>query len=697
MTQFSESPAIDLESEEALIIKGASALGLPLPQTGYARQAYGNVSPDFGPAKWLSIRPDGVVTVFAGKVEYGQGIRWGLAIAAAEELGLAPGDVEVVLGDTSRVPWDIGTFGSQSTRHTGVQVRRAAATARDALKDLAASRLDLPADQLRLEAGGVRSVSDPAKSLDFPTLLAGQHLVREIADPVPATPDAFHVMGHDSKRVDGLARVTGRALYSQDIIRPGMLFARVLRPPSFGARLETLDDSIASRMPGVARVVHEGSLVAVLAESDQQADAAHDLLQATWTENAEPVSQWDLPHLLAEHPHDPVITQEAGDVEAALASAAQRLEATYFIPYIPVAPMEPRAAVAEWDGDRLTVWAGSQRPFGTRGELAAQFAIDESNVRVIAPEIGGGFGGKSIYRPAIEAAQLARMAGCPVRVAYTRTEEMTWATFRPAALVTIRSGFSADGRITAWDYHATHTTTDRPMIGQRGSETPYAVDDVRVTVESGPAPLRPGSYRSLGCAVNHFAREVHIDEIAAAIGMDPVEFRLKNLPDPRYRATLEAAADRFGWKTAAAPSGQGVGVAIGLDVGSYAAECVSIRLQGKEVAVDRVSSAIDCGLVYNPEGVRAQMEGAIIMGLGGALFEAAEFSNGRLLNGSFARYRVPRIGLTPRIDVDIVGATENPSTGAGEPGIVPIAPAISNALFDLNGKRLRELPLQRGL
>jgi isoquinoline 1-oxidoreductase len=450
-------------------------------------------------------------------------------------------------------------------------------------------------------------------------------------------------------------------------------------------------------MPGVARIVVDGGLVAVLAETDQQADAAHALLQSQWSERTDNPSQWDLPALLAENSHDPVVTQEAGDVEAALARAAHRLEATYYIPYIPTAPMEPRAAVAEWDGDSLTVWAGTQRPFGARGELALAFGIDESQVRVIAPEIGGGFGGKSIYRPALEAATLAKAAGRPVRVAYSRVEEMTWATFRPAALITIRSGFDGDGRITAWDYHAVHTTTNRPQIGQRGSDTPYAVDDVRAVVAAGPAPLQPGSYRSLGCAVNHFARESHIDEIAAALGMDPVELRLKNLPDPRYRAVLETAAGQFGWRTAAAPSGKGVGVAIGLDVGSYAAECVAIELQGKEISVNRVSSAIDCGLVFNPEGVRSQMEGAIIMGLGSTLFEAAEFENGRLLNASFARYRVPRISQTPQIEVAIVGAESNPSTGAGEPGIVPIAPAVANALFDLTSKRIRELPLQRQL
>jgi isoquinoline 1-oxidoreductase len=678
-----------------LAIRGPAALGLPLPASGYARGAYGNAAPDFGPATWLTIDEAGAVTVFAGKVEYGQGIRTGLAMAAAEELGLQAGDVHVVLGDTGQAPWDIGTFGSMSTRLTGVQVRQVAATAREALLELAASRLDLPGEQLHCRNGRIES---HGAAVSFAELLAGQEIVRDILDNAPVhQPEAFTVMGGHGPRVDALERVTGAAIYSQDVIRPGMLFAKVLRPPSYGARLVSVDDSIASRMPGVVQVARDRWLVAVLAETDQQAEAACDLLRAEWTEQPGP-SQWDLPRMLAEEPRDPVVTQEAGDVEAALNRAAHRLEATYYIPYISTVPMEPRAAVAEWDGDTLTVWAGTQRPFGVRSELAQRFELDEAKVRVIAPEIGGGFGGKSIYAPAIEAARLARIAGRPVRVAYDRHEEMTWATFRPAALITIRSGFDGDGQITAWDYHAIHSTTDRPNIGQRGSETPYLVEDVRVVASAGPAPLQPGSYRSLGCAVNHFARESHIDEIAAAIGMDPVEFRLKNLRGRRFRKVLEVVAQDFGWRTAAAPSGAGHGVAVGLDVGSYAAECVAVDVRGKEIAVSRVASAIDCGLVFNPDGVRAQMEGAIVMGLGSALFEAAEFEGGRLLNGSFARYRVPRINQIPEISVSIVGSAEsNPSTGAGEPGIVPLAPAIANAVFDQTSKRLRELPLQRQL
>jgi isoquinoline 1-oxidoreductase len=685
-------------THQGLIIQGGAALNFPPPASGYARRAYGDVTPDFGPSPWLVVRPDGSILVLAGKVEYGQGIRWGLAIAAAEELRVPLESVEVVLGDTGRVPWDMGTFGSQSTRFTGVQVRKAAATARQALLELASAKLDLPVDQLRCEGGAVVSASDPTRGVSYAGLVPAEPVVRDIMDDVAVTPaDDFTVMGHTSRRPDARARVTGEAIYAQDVARAGMLFAAVLRPPSYGARLVSVDGSAAERMPGVAAVVHEGGLAAVLADTDEHADLGVAVLQAEWEERTGHISQWDLPAALLENPCDPVVIQDEGSLDEGFRASPNVLEATYFIPYVSTVPMEPRAAVAEWDGDRLTVWAGTQRPFGIRSELAAELGIEESQIRVIAPEIGGGFGAKSIYRPAFEAAKLARAAGRPVRVAYTRPEEMAWATFRPAALVTIRSGFDGRGNLLAWDFHAIHTTTDRPMIGQRGAPSPYGAPHTRVVVSSGPAPLRPGSYRSLGGAVNHFARESHIDEIAACVGMDPVELRLENLTDRRYRRVLEAAATQFGWQPAAPGSGGGVGVALGWDVGSYSAECVQLHVQGREVVIDRVSASIDCGLVYNPEGVRNQVEGSIVMGLGTALYEGAEFEGGRLLNGSFARYRVPRIHDVPPIDVVMVGDNDEPPTGAGEPGIVPIAAAIANAVFDATGTRIRELPLQRQL
>jgi len=435
----------------------------------------------------------------------------------------------------------------------------------------------------------------------------------------------------------------------------------------------------------------------VLGETDEAADLGARMVQATWDERPAQPGRPDIAEILRTTSEDPVTTQEVGSIEDGFRSAAHVLEATYYIPYVSNAPMEPRAAVAEWSGDQLKVWAGSQRPLGVRTELAQHFGIDEANIRVITPEVGGGFGGKSIYRPALEAARLAKAAGRPVRVAYSRVEETTWATFRPAAAIEIRSGFTADGRIVAWSFKAHHAAKGRAQIGMRGSETPYDVPNALVTVAAAEGPLPPGSYRSLGGAVNHFAREVHMDEIAAALGIDPVELRLRNLSRPRYRRVLETAATEFGWAAATAKAGHGAGVAIGLDVGSYAAICADVDVQGQEIKVERVTVAVDCGLTVNPDGAANQVEGSVVMGLGTALYEEAEVEGGRLLNPNFMRYQVPRINNVPRIDVHLIGQPEVPSTGAGEPGIVPLAPAVANAVFARTGQRIRELPLQSGL
>ena len=680
-----------------LHILGEVALGFPPPPRTYARVAYANTEPDVEKARWLTVRPDGSVVAYAGKVEYGQGIRSGLAIEVADELRVPLASVDVVLGDTALVPWDMGTFGSQSTARVGLQLRKAAVTARHALLEMAADRLDLPASELRADAGRIASASDGGRALTYAELVGESEISRDIDDAIALTPSAeFTVMGDAQPRIDAEARVTGRAVYSQDVTVEGMLFAAVLRRPWRGATHGSIDTTIAERMPGVAQVVREDDLVAVLADSDEHAAAAVSMLQAQWESPAAPASSIDLPEILVSSGHDAFVTQEAGDLAEGFRAASGVLEATYYVPYVSNAPMEPRAAVAAWDGDALTVWAGTQRPFGIRQELAQRFAIPEPQVRVIAPEIGGGFGSKSPYPAAHEAARLARIAGKPVRVAYTRAEEMTYATVRPAAVLRIKSGFTSDGKLTAWECHAYHAG-DRPFLGRRGSDSPYDAPHVKVTTYTSDSPLSTGSYRSLGAAANHFAREAHIDEIAEAVGVDPVELRLRNLSKPRFRRVLERTADAHGWQAAAGSSGRGQGIAIGIDVGSYIATAVQLDVGGREVRVDRVTAALDCGLVVNPEGAKNQVEGAIVMGMGTALYEAIDFQNGRVLNAGFTRYRVPRSNDAPSIETLLVGDDDTPSTGAGEPGIVPIAAAIANAVFDRTGERHRELPIQRHL
>jgi isoquinoline 1-oxidoreductase len=684
-------------AEEGLEIIGPATAGFPASGGGYATAAYGNTRPQAQTSRWLLIRPDSTATAYTGKVEYGQGIRSGFAMEVADELRLPLAQVEVILGDTDNVPWDMGTFGSQSTARVGLQLRKAAATARQALMELAAEHLDLSTADLSCREGRIISQSDPKRSLSYGDLVANRRLRLEISDDAALTPpEAFSVMGRPARRVDSVARVTGRVRYVQDILLPNMLFAKVLRAPSYDARLADVDTSTAEQMPGVVQVVRDGEFLAVLAETDQQVDLAASTIRARWEGKQDQPSHLDMPDLLLRTGRDAVKVQESGSLEEGFRQADGILEEMYYLPYVTNAPMEPRAAVARWEDGRLTVWAGTQRPFGLRAELAQYFDMDEMSVRVIAPEIGGGFGAKSYYPAGLEAARLAKAAGRPVRVAYTRAEDTAWGTFRPAALIQVKSGFKTDGTILAWEFKAYHAG-DRPIIGRRGSDTPYSVPNVGVSVYSSDSPLRVGSYRSLGGAVNHFAREVHMDEVAQAVGLDPVELRLRNLTRPRFRRVLEAAAEGFGWTGARPPTDRGVGVALGLDIGSYVATCIQLDVQRSEVKVERVVAALDCGLTVNPEGATNQVEGSIIMGMGTALYEAIEFRGGSVLNPGFARYRVPRINNAPAIEVMLVGDPEVPSTGAGEPGIVPIAAAISNAVFDRTGERLRELPIRRHL
>lgn len=682
--------------DAGLNINGSIAPGYPARQSGYGARAYGNTEPGLPSARWLLVRPDGTAVAFAGKVEYGQNIRTGFAMEVADELRVDVADVEVVLADTDLVPWDMGTFGSQSTARVGLQLRKAAATAREHLLELASGRLDLPASDLDVAGGTVFSKSDRNHAVTYADLIEGQAVERDIDDDVPLTErESFHVMGADGTRVDAEARVTGKAVYAQDVQLPDMLFARLLRAPAFGATLAKVDVSPAESMPGVIQAVNEDGLIGVLATDDEAADRALSAITSEWDDGAEG-SHLDIPTMLRETAQNPMPTQEAGDLDDGFRAAEHTLESTYYVPHVSNMPMEPRAAVASWEGDRLTVWAGTQRPFGLRTELAQHFRLAEENVRVIAPEIGGAFGTKSWFPTGLEAARLARIAGRPVRVAYSRQEDTVEGTCRPAALIEIKSGFRSDGTITAWQFNAYHAG---PFwnIASRGSEIPYDVANIAVTVHSAKTLVRVGSYRSLGGAVNHFATESHIDEIAAALGQDPVEFRLRNLSHPRFRGVLEAAADAFGWNPRSASNGRGFGCAIGTDVGSFVGTCLELDVTGREVRPRRVVSALDCGLVVNPEGAKNQMEGSTVMGLGTTLYEAIEVRNGVVLNPTFTRYQVPRMGNTPQIEIVLTGDPGEPSTGAGEPGIVTVAPAVANAIFDATGQRIRELPLQRQL
>jgi isoquinoline 1-oxidoreductase len=352
--------------------------------------------------------------------------------------------------------------------------------------------------------------------------------------------------------------------------------------------------------------------------------------------------------------------------------------------------MEPRAAAAQWDGDRLTVWTGTQRPSGVRDELAEAFSIPQERVRVIVPDTGGGFGGKHTGDAAVEAARLAKGAGKPVAVHWTREEEFTWAYFRPAALLELAAAFDGDGRVTAWDF-ANHNS------GTAGIDCPYAFASKRIRFIPCESPLRTGSYRALAATANNFAREAFLDRLAAARKQDPLAFRLEYLGEGRLRDVLNAAAAAFGWTdTTARPAGvKGAGIACGTEKGSFVATCVEVAMEegAKRPSIRRVTVAFDCGPVHHPKNLRAQIEGAIVMGLGAVLREAMVFADGKIENYNFKKYRVPRFRDVPPIEVIIVDRPDVESAGAGETPIIALAPAVANAMFHATGAAPAALPI----
>ena len=640
---------------------------------------------------WLHIGEDGMVTVYTGKVEVGQNIRTSLTQAVSEELRVAPQQVQLVMGDTQLTAFDMGTFGSRTTPTMNLQLRKVSSAARDLLVGMAASQWHVNRQQLIANDGKV--TDPPAKrSIEYANLVKGQQLTQAVPAEDPLMPASeWTVQGQSLPKVNGTDFVTGKHRFPTDQKLPGMLQGKVVRPAAFGATLVSADTRAAEQMPGVV-VVRDGNFLGVAAPTSEAAIRAVGAIKAEWKSDPQPSNKELFEYLRknATSGDDPTgdgSKFETGSIEKAMAAAEHKLQQTYTVNYIAHAPLEPRAALAKWDGDHLTVWTGTQRPFGVRSELAGAFHIPEEQVRVLMPDTGSAYGGKHTGETAIEAARLARAAKRPVKLSWTREEEFTWAYFRPAGVIDIRGGLKSDGTILAWEFHNYNS-------GSAGIKTYYDIPNQRIEFHATRSPLRQGSYRALAATANHFARESYMDELAHAVKMDPLEFRLKNLKDERLRAVFQAAAKKFGWgrtKTA----GQGFGMGGGYEKLGNVATCAEVNVDSKsgEVKVVHVVTAFECGAIVNPDGLRNQIEGANVMGLGGALFEAIEFENGRILNGKFSQYRVPRFSDVPVLETVLLDRKDLPSTGAGECPLVGLAPAIGNAIFDATGVRLRTLPM----
>jgi nicotinate dehydrogenase subunit B len=642
---------------------------------------------------WVHIGADGAITAFTGKVEAGQGTRTALSLLVGEELAVPASTVGLVMADTDVSPFDLGTFGSRSMPIAAPPLRAAAAGALRLLREAAAARFGLP-EQALTAGNGLIAGPDGAPSASYGQLVSGQRRVERVPADSPVSHAAdWRAAGRPSRAAGAADVVTGAKRFPSDLSIPGMLHGCVLRAPSAGATLRQASTARAAALPGVT-VVEEGSFIGVLAASQREARAALAAVDADWTERAGP-GPADLAAYLRNHPRDgegfnAASSERTGDPEAALSAGPARIDATYTAAYIAHVPLEPRAALARWDDGQLTVWTATSTPFRARNELAVELGIDQAAVHVIVPDFGGGFGGKHGSVVALEAARLARAAGRPVKVQWSRSDEFTGGYLRPAAVIDVSSSADAAGNLTAWSFTNFNS-------GAAGLRTPYRVPNRLEAFQPADAPLAQGSYRALAATANNFARESQMDQMAAATGVDPVQFRLRHLGDERLAAVLEAAAAEIGWRDEQ-PDRVAVGIALGMEKAGRVATAARVHVAADgALQVLQLVTAADCGAVVHPDGLVNQIDGAVLMGLGAALFEQIDFAAGRILNGSMTQYRVPRLADVPAdIRVVLLDRRDQPSVGGGEAPIIAIAPAIANAVFRACGVRLRSMPLVPG-
>jgi isoquinoline 1-oxidoreductase len=644
---------------------------------------------------FLKIGEDGRVSCYVGKIEMGQGVVTSLGQMLADELDVPLESVDMVMGDTELCPWDMGTFGSLSTRSFGPSLRMAGAEARQVLLELGSEHLKVPADRLTTENGYVIDSTDKQHKVSYAQLAKGKKIERRPTGTVSVKkPGEFKIMNKSLVRRDAQEKVTGKAKYAGDIQLPGMLHARILRPPAHDSKLISADISEAKQVDGV-QVIKEGDFVAVLHKYPDVADAALSKIKAKFETPKSGLNDKTIfDHLLKVAPAGKVVAKD-GNLQAGESGAKTLVEATYLNDYVAHSPMEPHTAVAQVEGGKATVWASTQNPFTAKEEIAKELGFPSENVRVITPFVGGGFGGKTRNLQAVEAARLSKLTGKPVQVAYSRKEEFFFDAFRPAAVVKIKSGITDKGKISLWDYHVY-------FAGERGSQMFYDIPNHSTIAYNsswvgapGSHPFLTGPWRAPGNNTNSFAREVQIDMMAEKAGMDPVEFRLQNMVNKKMLGVLKAAAQKFGWKPAKPPSGRGFGVACGVDAGTFVASIAEVEVNKSTggVKVKRVVCAQDMGLVINPEGATIQMEGCIMMGLGYALTERVQFKGAEVLNRNFDSYEIPRFSWLPKIETVILDDKGADPQGGGEPAIVVMGGLIANAIYDAIGVRLYQLPM----
>ncbi len=694
-----EAPSSGLPRRDFLKILGGGILiafsyGEAFPFQEAPGRRFGRGYPEDWNA-YLHIAEDGKVTCFTGKIEHGQGSMTVLPQMLAEELEAPLESIDIVLGDTDLCPWDMGTFGSLNVRMFGPALRAAGAEAREVLRALASEKLGVPLDRLVAKNGAVFDRSNPDTRATYGQLAKGQKIEKHITPKPPLkTPAQLEVMGKPLARRDARVKVTGASLYAGDIRLPGMLYARVLRPPARGAKLKSLDASAAEAVPGV-RVVRDGDLVAAVHALPDMAAKAVAVLKADYEIPALDVDDKTIFEYLLKNVPEGKVAAQGGSIPDGEKAAATHFDHTYLNSYVAHAFIEPHTAIADVTPDGTTVWASSQAPFGVKDSVVQALGVPPEKVRVRSPFVGGGFGGKTRNLEADQAARLSKIVGKPVQVMWDRADSFFYDTLRPASIVKIRSGLSSTGRIVYWDYKVYYA-------GERSSQQFYNVAHHRTEVlgewggGGGAAhPFAVGAWRAPASNSNTHARETHIDIMAAQAGVDPLEFRIMNLDNPRMVRLLKAAAGKFGWKPAKAPSGRGFGLSCADYNGTYVVAMaeVGVNKSTGAVQVKRLVGAQDSGIAVNPDGAVLQIEGCLTMGLGYALTEEVHFKGQRILDLNFDTYALPRFSWLPQIETILLDSPEMPITGGGEPAIINMGSVVANAIFDATGVRLFQLPM----
>ena len=657
---------------------------------------------------YLRVNEDGTITLLTGKVEFGQGIRTGFAQLAAEELSVSFESVQVIMGQTDESPFDIGTFGSLSTRLTGPRIRQAGAAMRDWLLELASEETGRDASGFVLENGKVVATDHSGIEIPYADLAAGKSATRELDPEVPLKdPSRFSILGQSIPRPDVDSKVDGSAIYGIDAVTDDMVWGKIVRPTAFGASLVDIDFSEAEAMEGVIGTFRDGDFAGLAAETLQQAEAAIAAVNATWEGPDHGVTDQTMFDFMLETADE---GQKLGDDNTSPAasddlveSLVDPLEVTFRAPFVNHAPIEPRSALVSVTDDRVDVWSSTQDPFGVRAAIAETLGRDVESVVVTPQNAGGAFGSKIIPMAETEAARLAQEFGCPVKIVWTRGEEFSHGQYRPAMMVNIVSGLDGSGNIAGWQYDLysasyfpVGTDNANPAAADWGANILEIYDVTERTIwYQTDSPLPPYYWRVNGATTNTWAREVTIDMLAEQAGLDPVTFRLNHLGNnSRMAAVLEKAVEMAGWTPGVGSTGQGIGVALGFDANTYVAEVARVELNEEtgEVRVRHVDVAIDCGLVVNPGAATHQVEGSVVLGTSSTLREIIKFENGEVTNPTFAEYAPITMAQAPSVSVEFVEDKSNPMGGIGEPAVAPSTAAIANALYDLAGIRLFDTP-----